>query len=188
MSPRTPMFNVLNGGFANAIFTHEGFFCRPTGKLRSNVNHLFWFKFRRPAFLAAHIFRSALLYFVIVAIGACSKEKVLRVAARRIVAAMEYAKVVFDFTICKLPRKAVGKHGFVSPMGRSIPPVVKSQLPHPTAIVTALFNVTPKSLLSRHVSPLSKIPKTRSHPALFSEFDRFHAVNLPHCNSEVNQI
>lgn len=126
MSPCVAVNNMVNGGFAYTIFQgQDGRSDTAASILRANpanclgrqlgiavllsTGHQFGMLVRpmvvseRAAW--SHI--TALANLVVTVIGVCSKKKVSRILARRVVAMMENAQTGRDGTVCKGPRNAI---------------------------------------------------------------------------------
>lgn len=131
-----------------------------------DLHNLFFGKFGIQMILAPKTAPAMLAALIVIIVRACAQKQMSRVAARWIVALVEYAKSVRYITVGQCPRDTMGKMLFTTETNRSISTVISTFRPRPTIVGTALINTRPK--LSRHTSAAGRQSATIATEAPFT--------------------
>lgn len=111
----------------------------------SNLLNIPFIKLSRYAFTSFIYNSPSFIDGINVIISPCSKEQMIRIATRWIIALMECIQSIFNWSICKLPCYSGCQPGLVIDTEHSITLRRCASSPNPTIIWSRLFNLCPKS-------------------------------------------
>lgn len=145
-SPRSSRDQISNGGRIDAVISCNLSHANVSTFVNfNNIRRLFGCQFCFPT--------SAFFSHVLNVINMSAKEKVLRVAARSVIASVKHIKTACDFTVSQFPRHSMRqKKAFVTEV--SVPGVCQTSNPIPAFVWSSFFNLRPKTLFKRFLVPL----------------------------------
>jgi hypothetical protein len=173
------MFNVLNGGLANSVPHSYEIIHLSIGNALPDFQHALWRQFAFPAIPTVQMPVASLCDHVVGVVFASSKKKMLRIAARWVIAAMKNAKAVTDWTKRQLPCEPMRQDRPAVEMSSAIIPCIPANLPLPTIATSTSIHMAPKSLHRSFISPLSEVSKFGRGNSFRFELDRFHLFKFP---------